>query len=98
MPEVFKRHRCFGEDAIAQDVFLSLTEGLRKLGQFFSKDGPKLEVRKLFINWNVLSGEDIQERAVCVLGERLIEGEFPAPQTLVHLDHVTLTDVQAVRQ
>src|SRR5207244_12217033 len=96
-PEVIERQGRIGQDAVTEDVFITLTECLGEGCKFGSKDRPELAVRKLFIRGRSLSGEDVEEGAVRVLAEGLIEREFPASKPLGHLDQVALTNVQPAR-
>ncbi len=55
-------------------------------------------IGELFVCRFLVGRQDIEQRAVLVFTDRLVERELPVAEALIHFDHVALTDVQTIRE
>ena len=95
---VFQGQRCLGEDAVTQDVFFPLIEGLREFGQLPPEERFELGIGQSFVRRLLMRGQDIHERAIVFLADGLIERQFPAAQPLIHFDDIAFAHVETIRQ
>ncbi len=81
-----------------ENVLFPFVQRLGEFGQLLPEQSAEFVVGNDARPPGLLGGEDIEQGAVLVFPDRLVQRQFPIAQPLVHLDDVALADVQPVGQ